>query len=662
MATAVVATSLADATLGVQLVATVAATYVDSKIANALFGVDPPQGNKVNDLQIQGTKEGSPSNRLFGKHHRVSGTLIWMPRTREVKDKQKGGKAGSNSEFVVYRTFGHAAIEIARTPGDPLVDIPKIYANGKLFFNANADLDEASNKINATLERIPGAGFNDPIVLLESDQAAGGPDLSQFVAGKDLTVSGFTDGVHDLFGFLTVNEAKTATNPKDDSVEGTLKLKSTKAGRLNPGDSFTIQNDSTVTEFFVVDAVTFTTANEEQEIVLQPPIQENTAVGETINGLSTNASKNNGAMIVVSSGFDDRTDTSFLRYRDAARWFAGDLSSSFRLASKRAVPEGTQTGLDSITLTQELPNFSRSAAGAVRIYLGDSDQAPDPLIQEFEEGRLGSGKVQAFTNRAYMVVEDFDLTDFGFLPQFEAQPTISDTDDLAAALEEFLSLDVGLSAGEYDVSSVSGTLDGWVVRGLQGAERALADPMVSGALLAADRGGVVTFLDRANLETVAISDSKLGAHAPGEKFAFPFNRSREAERNTVDKLWVGFHDPAQDFRTAAVPARGPGRVRDQTRVDLGVALTRDQGTQLAETLFNLARVGKDRFRLTLPPSEMDRVDTGKVLVLGTHFGRTWSILAETVELGNNYLIQVEGQLYESAAFTQTKTGMLSGAS
>ena len=643
---------------------TLLAGYVDNRIAQSVFKVAAPEGQRVNDLQVQNTKEGSPANRILGKRMRVAGTVVWMPRTREVKDKQKGGKSGSNSDYLVYRQYGHVGIELARTWGQPVKGIEKLYTNGKLFYDANPDVNFSSAKIEALLE-VASGNFRQTTILLTSDVGDGGVDLSQLVAGRELTMSGWTNGVHALSASLTTDAADISGSPTSgvsDLGEDTVEVSSTASGWLRAGDSFRIASDATSTDYFVQQAVYFNGNGSVHRVTIQPPLQDPITSGSSLTNVVHNAEKNNGTLTVVSSGYDDRTDSAFCRVRPVREPWGG-LDTVYNGGSKAAG--------DTVVIEQILPLFSTANAKAVRFHLGAHNQAPDPLIVEYEEERVGTGNVQAYTDRAVAVIEDMELSDFGnFLPQVEAVVEVGDDDLVRSALLEYLCEDVGLAESEFNLDAVPDdrVLEGYVVRGVQDTSQVVAPVSMLASLLPVDNGdGVVRFLDRANLTRVVVEPGDLGAYVGGPE-GQPFLHSRADDVRRIDRVWVEFFDPANDFKTANVPASLPGRPRDQATITLNAAIDRDQGTQFAEQTLDIAQAAAGKLRFSLPPSyayaKGDRaaVTPGVVCNLGSHFGKSWLVLVDKMEEGANGLLLCEGDEYDEVPFTQDKTGMTSGSS
>lgn len=73
----------------------------------------------------------------------------------------------------------------------------------------------------------------------------------------------------------------------------------------------------------------------------------------------------------------------------------------------------------------------QSEHGKYNIYLGTEDQLPDPIIESFE----GVGKVPAFRDLAYVVIQDFPLADYGNrIPNFSFE--VKRTVRVAPAIED----------------------------------------------------------------------------------------------------------------------------------------------------------------------------------------------------------------------------------
>lgn len=82
-----------------------------------------------------------------------------------------------------------------------------------------------------------------------------------------------------------------------------------------------------------------------------------------------------------------------------------------------AICEGEITRIDRVWADAKLLDLSQ---GTYRIYTGSDTQLPDPLIEGFE----GVGTTPAYRGLAYVVIEDFPLSDFGNrIPNFSFEVT-----------------------------------------------------------------------------------------------------------------------------------------------------------------------------------------------------------------------------------------------
>ncbi len=108
----------------------------------------------------------------------------------------------------------------------------------------------------------------------------------------------------------------------------------------------------------------------------------------------------------------------------------------------------------SVTLLNQLLQFSNKNAKDVRIYLGDAAQVVDPKIEAIE----GVGFVPAFRNTAYMVIEDLELDQFGnFTPNF----SFLVNEKIGRTYAEVISIILkraGLTSAQFDTTALPSTI------------------------------------------------------------------------------------------------------------------------------------------------------------------------------------------------------------
>ena len=104
---------------------------------------------------------------------------------------------------------------------------------------------------------------------------------------------------------------------------------------------------------------------------------------------------------------------------------------------------------------------SNDNAFEVRFYLGSATQAVDALIESYE----GVGSVPAYRNVAYVVLEGFQLADYGNrIPNFEFEVTSSATTDYLATLSTYATRAISsgtVDAGLFDlITAYSASVNG----------------------------------------------------------------------------------------------------------------------------------------------------------------------------------------------------------
>ncbi len=231
--------------------ATAAGAYLDqSFVYPAIFGepdVDDRRGSAVDDFGVQAASEGSPVRRCNGPENRVTGTVIWLDRktdgngiqavesVEEVSGGGKGGGGGANVSTWSY--FRNGAVGICE---GEIESIRQIWAEGKILYDADAGSNFTSTQIscqNNDTRRYNPWTRTYTITLysmvLKSLTSAGAPDLTELVAGKNATVSGFTntqnngtgqvlstwkDTAGDSYAWIQLGPPSTVTEAAGNSI------------------------------------------------------------------------------------------------------------------------------------------------------------------------------------------------------------------------------------------------------------------------------------------------------------------------------------------------------------------------------------------------------------------------------------------------------------
>ena len=117
--------------------------YIDRQfLFPALFG-EPDFGDfsgpRLDDFRLQTASEGSNINFCFGPLTRVAGTLLWFPKVEERQTTEGGGGGKGGGGGPSFTTFTYLATVAIGVCMGPIVRIKKIWADGKIVFNIDAD-------------------------------------------------------------------------------------------------------------------------------------------------------------------------------------------------------------------------------------------------------------------------------------------------------------------------------------------------------------------------------------------------------------------------------------------------------------------------------------------------------------------------------------------
>ncbi len=648
---------LAGLALGYKFALGAAALAVDSMfIFPALARGDTPEGNKLGDLELAKAQEGYDVNRLFGGTARAGGGTLWQSKIREVEDPERGSKGGSGGSFIRYRYYCDIAIEICRTRrGRPIKGIKHVFANGKPFWGPLAALSHsitagklvAENQFfddNEIDDSSPRRRATETLVLI-SDEAAGGPDLTKYQTGRNVTIGGFTSS-HPISGA----NLKIAANAAASSTS--IQLKCFQVGRLSRNDSIVIQNDTGT--YRVMESHDFNgtlSVPETQTVTIRRTdtttigLQSSVVTDEVVTPTS-GATANNGVFKPFSRGRRDATH-SFLSFKSNSEPY--DVLSP-RFCGKSPISE-------TITISQSDTAFSKTQAGDVRFYYGTRTQLADPTIVEVEGPVVGEANVVAFRNIAYMVIEDFELTDFGnMVPNFQFVAEPDEDDSLVAALTEIVQ-DAGLSVAEIDLAAIPTTqkFGGAVQRGVQQIRTALQPWMLAYHLTSQQSGGVIKLLPRTGTKLVPLT-GKTVAFAPGGSSPRPAHIEEVGDQNVTQLTQLKYINPDNQWQAGMVKADGAVVLSSNVgTLDLEMVLTKDEAQRLVNTLFELGRISARRTAtFDLPPRYLSQVSESDRAGLAI-FGQDWEFVITRMEEGDNGIIACEGVEEDLEAFVQTAT-------
>lgn len=608
--------------------------------------VRPVEGQRLGDMKIQDTAEGAFENRCFGPKNRLAGSLVWMSDLKEVKKSESGaGKGGSGGEFITYQYFAHVMVRMCRAK-TPISRIPKIWADGKILFDADTDVAISSNGIASTITSSVvfvgglGSGVTETsrnYLVLESDIAVGGrPDLSEVRSGNLATVSGYTGG-----STFAVQCAVTPTN-------GTkiVRLRTT-SGTLALLVDDVIEFQGYSLSYSVEVGTTLTTAGVDvtvrNTIVPAKPIGSLTApVAVTIK---RGNQVNNGTFTVVSSSKNPEPGVTQISQAKLT-----DQSNPFRKFVAIALGP-------TIVLSQDNPTFKNSQVGEINVMTGGPDQAVPAILQQVEG--VNVSQVYAMRFRAGFVLRDLNITDFGNrVPNLEALVEVTaDPGKVADAIRTILTDDAQWPASAIDVSQVSGEFLGFNVSGPQPPNQSLQPLLVAFDVAQWERGGKVYFANRSALTELEIPASEVGAWVERQERR-GLQISDQARDFLPSHLEVRYRSEEKEFQTATkrsmrsedIPINVQGINLD------GLVLDDDFAQQLADKVLAIAWGAQRKLTCPLPQSRVGQVREGMVLkFVGPIYGQTWRMFVERLDRGANMLLVASGQEYDPALLVQAGT-------
>lgn len=603
------------------------------------------EGQRLGSLQIQETAEGAPQNRCFGPENRVAGALVWMSDLKEIKKRESGGgKGGSGGEFITYQYFAHVIVQLCRAE-DPISRVPKIWADGKLVFDLDTNIDYSSNAIDALVEQTvpwiaingipnPSARYN---LVLESDVSTPGvPDLSKLKSGNPVTIDGYG-------GTQFVNVELTDT-PTVGSTSITLK---TTSGTVSINVDDVVEFLGTDVSYSVQSAVVIGTGG--GSVTIRNTVENDRPIasgGTPVPAVIKRGTRiNNGTFDVVSSNKDNDPNPP-----QTTRVRITDRKNRFRKFTAAAA--GT-----TVSIQQDQAAFRGSQIGSVDVLHGGADQAVPAILQQIEGDDVS--QVYAMRNRSGFALTDLNLTDFGNrVPNFEALvEQQADPGQVADAILTILTKDGGWAESAVDVSGVTGEFRGYAIRGPQPPRQSLLPLMVAFDVVQWERAGKLYFANRSAIPIVDVDSSLIGAYEGGDG-SNSLAIVDPPEEGLPSEVNVSYRSTDNELQQATRrSARTDGDLPvDVATVDLGaLAISDDHAQQIADRLLAVAWGARRQFTVPLPPSMIGQVRNGMILRFGPVYGQTWKTYVERVDRGANDMLVASGIEYDEVLLEQSGT-------
>ena len=131
-------------------------------------------GPRLNDRRVQASTWGERIPIVYGSY-RLAGNLIWTAGIREVVSRTRNrGKGGGGQTTTTYTYFSNFAVAICE---GPIIGVKRIWANGKLYYNAGDNVDPAtlieSQQRSGLFTLYTGTETQTPSSVIEAEKGVG---------------------------------------------------------------------------------------------------------------------------------------------------------------------------------------------------------------------------------------------------------------------------------------------------------------------------------------------------------------------------------------------------------------------------------------------------------------------------------------------------------
>ena len=166
---------------------------------------------------------------------------------------------------------------------------------------------------------------------------------------------------------------------------------------------------------------------------------------------------------------------------------------------------------------------------------------------------------------------------------------------------------------DFDVSQLTGTVDGFVIDRIMSPRDALAPLMLAHFFDACETQGVICFRHMGGEVAASLAPDRLAVADDSAAAGYQLTRGQETELPVSAKLT--FVDGTVDYRQAAIESRRLS-VRSQrvASANLPIVLQQDEAQRVADIWLQQAWTERESVALTLPPSQL-ALDPGDVVEL-----------------------------------------------
>ncbi len=308
----------------------------------------------------------------------------------------------------------------------------------------------------------------------------------------------------------------------------------------------------------------------------------------------------------------------------------------------------------SLEASQSTYDLSQRNATKLRIYIGSDIQGQDSLIAATE----GTDNTPAFRGRAYIVFDDWLLTDYGNRFPAVSVEVVKDgyydengrlisSPTNAGAIAQDICQKVGFNLADLDTTEIDTIeVQGFWTNSNISARNAIGQLQQAFFIDAVESNGQLRFINQIrptsplNILTTDIASHEFGQDRPDN---YTIIRTQEAE--IPDEISVTYLDPDFAYQQASQNAtRQVSPNKNKLDVNVSLVLTASEALAISRKVLYLAWAQRRLFQFNLPLRyiQLEPGDTASV----EFFGESTLVYVTKVNIGGNFLLQCEAIPYE----------------
>ncbi len=165
---------------------------------------------------------------------------------------------------------------------------------------------------------------------------------------------------------------------------------------------------------------------------------------------------------------------------------------------------------------------------------------------------------------------------------------------------------------DIDVSELHGSVRGYIVNGAQSARQSLQPLMLSHGFECSELDGKIVFKNRLGATPQTLDEGALVS----EKAGGPISYTRTPDLELSSQVQVNFYQVENGFQLGAASAAMPSQSEPTvTTLDVPIALSSSEGSNVAARFLSEAHIARDEASFVLPPS-MLHLTVGDIVTFG----------------------------------------------